>query len=358
MIIFSNPGELDLRLITTFGASLKPGASPIGQFGTGLKYAIAGAVREGFPISINSGRSELHFRATTETIRGQEVQMVEMSEGCAEWKPCGFTAQLGSHWKSWMLFRELYANALDEGGQVTWWTDVCEPCPGTTSISVDGPAFEDIYDNLGDYFVVSKPLWTLPGVLEVHPPSASLVAYKGIRMASSIAGAETAQFTYNLLGHHRLTEDRTLADEYHARGEIARALLQCPDREILEQCLADEPGLEAGIDWDWASQKPGTVLRELGLARIRAKQALPSTLRNALKASAPAELERAETEIAFGSWEEMLAHAPEAPAKVEVPYEIYSVVSSLETALAKANARAKYWEAVARHLAKELHYAV
>lgn len=42
MLTFHNPGELDPRLITTFGVSIKESTNPIGYFGTGLKYALAG----------------------------------------------------------------------------------------------------------------------------------------------------------------------------------------------------------------------------------------------------------------------------------------------------------------------------
>jgi hypothetical protein len=41
-LVFRTPGVLDLRALTTFGMSSKPNStSPIGIFGTGLKYAVA-----------------------------------------------------------------------------------------------------------------------------------------------------------------------------------------------------------------------------------------------------------------------------------------------------------------------------
>src|SRR4030066_94299 len=40
-ISFQNPGLIPLECITTFGLSAKDTANPIGQFGTGLKYAIS-----------------------------------------------------------------------------------------------------------------------------------------------------------------------------------------------------------------------------------------------------------------------------------------------------------------------------
>ena len=47
MIVFENPGEIDIRSISTFGVSVKEGDNPIGFFGTGLKYAIVVLLRTG-----------------------------------------------------------------------------------------------------------------------------------------------------------------------------------------------------------------------------------------------------------------------------------------------------------------------
>jgi len=46
MITFENDGEIDLRAISQFGINVKTGDSPIGFFGTGLKYALAVLMRE------------------------------------------------------------------------------------------------------------------------------------------------------------------------------------------------------------------------------------------------------------------------------------------------------------------------
>ena len=37
MIVFENPGEIDVAAISTFGVSVKETDNPIGFFGTGLK---------------------------------------------------------------------------------------------------------------------------------------------------------------------------------------------------------------------------------------------------------------------------------------------------------------------------------
>jgi hypothetical protein len=54
--IYSNPGALDLRALTIMGMNAKPNTdSPIGYFGTGLKYAVAIALRHGLTLTIWDG---------------------------------------------------------------------------------------------------------------------------------------------------------------------------------------------------------------------------------------------------------------------------------------------------------------
>jgi hypothetical protein len=114
MLYFHNPGEIDIRGATIAGLSAKQGDSPIGFFGTGLKYAIASVLRWQGRISIWSGTEEYKFLARSLDFRGVEFQQIMMND-----QPLGFTTEYGKTWQPWQIFRELYANALDEGGGVS-----------------------------------------------------------------------------------------------------------------------------------------------------------------------------------------------------------------------------------------------
>ena len=67
-IYFTNPGEIDIRAVTTMGVNVKEGSSSIGYFGTGLKYAIATLLREGQEIIIHSGLTTYYFLSFQEEI--------------------------------------------------------------------------------------------------------------------------------------------------------------------------------------------------------------------------------------------------------------------------------------------------
>src|SRR3954471_10625130 len=52
-VVFETKGKLDLRSLTVFGLNAKPTTtSPIGFFGTGLKYAVAVLSRREIPFAI------------------------------------------------------------------------------------------------------------------------------------------------------------------------------------------------------------------------------------------------------------------------------------------------------------------
>ena len=113
-VIFSNPGLIDLRAITTFGVSSKENDSAIGFFGTGFKYALAILLRERQDITILRGKTKKYkFSHKTQTVRVDKFDFIYMNE-----QALNFTTDLGKTWKLWQAYRELYCNCVDEYGKV------------------------------------------------------------------------------------------------------------------------------------------------------------------------------------------------------------------------------------------------
>ena len=77
MLIFRNPGLIDLEAVRTLGVSVKlPGS--FGRFGTGLKFAIARILRGGGSITIYRGL-EAHTLGTVDReVRGETFQIVTL----------------------------------------------------------------------------------------------------------------------------------------------------------------------------------------------------------------------------------------------------------------------------------------
>ncbi len=107
----SNKGLLDVRLIMLMGASTKTDdPTKIGQFGTGLKYAIAYFIRNDVDFKLFVGEEEIEFSVTDENISGKEFKEIY-----CDGRSMNITTQYGYQWTAWEALREIYCNATDEG---------------------------------------------------------------------------------------------------------------------------------------------------------------------------------------------------------------------------------------------------
>lgn len=114
MIIFSNPGLIDIRALTTLGINAKENPSAIGYFGSGAKYAIACILRWGGSITIYRGTERYSFTTVEHETRGKKFSIV-----CMNGNELGFVTDYGKNWQPWQVYRELWTNAMDEAGAVT-----------------------------------------------------------------------------------------------------------------------------------------------------------------------------------------------------------------------------------------------
>jgi hypothetical protein len=203
MLVFTNNGLIPEAAITTMGVNAKINDNPIGQFGTGLKYAIAIILRLGGEVKIIRGFKVLEFGLKSSIIRGQEFRIVTLNG-----RPLGFTDQLGLNWEPWMAYRELASNVRDEGGVVRVWDgeSSLEGAKNTTTVIVDCPDIEKAHYDRHSLFLTTEPLFSLPGVA-VHPGESEYIFYRGIRVMKL---QKKSLYTYNFTKAMSLTEDRTL----------------------------------------------------------------------------------------------------------------------------------------------------
>lgn len=263
MIVFRNPGLIDPLAITTMGVNAKVGDNPIGQFGTGLKYAIAIILRNGGSITICRGTERLVFGVIEHTIRDKPFGIVTMNG-----QPLGFTTQVGPHWETWMAFREIYCNCTDESGKITAVDDdlAIAPAEGETLVQVCGADFDKHYRSRGQFVLATEALVTLPRV-EVHPDRSALIYYRGIRVGKI---ERPALYTYNLIGYQSLTEDRTLAYESLIPGMLAKAWTQCQNVGLVESVLTAESGvLESNLPWSKDDGVPSEAFMSVSAELVR-----------------------------------------------------------------------------------------
>jgi hypothetical protein len=274
MIVFQNTGNLDTKLLTTFGVSAKETDNPIGYFGTGLKYALAVLLRTGHEIAVHDGRAGVHVLGTkSETARdGLAAFDVVTING----KPTAFTLGLGKNWEVWQAYRELACNAYDEKGGIvaraqtypdgrtlsqraTPKTYARREEPGTVSVVVKGEGIERVHDSR--FPEVFAPRHENPVIVNgraiIAPYRSEYIYNKGIRVAEL---RHPAQNIYDLLGHLSLTEDRTVRYEFEVRMRVAQAIALCDNESLIEKALLAPQGwYEHGLDYDQGS--PSDVFR-------------------------------------------------------------------------------------------------
>jgi hypothetical protein len=180
-IYFCNDEPIDLNTIRLMGVSVKTGASPIGYFGTGLKYGLATFLRLGCLVKLHvQPATFVEFSAVTKQVRGEEFDVVHMND-----EPLGFTTALGRNWEAWQAYREFTCNARDEDGVVL----DSPPVPGQygTVFEVTGVEVERAHGLRDQIFVAGTPLAKTPYV-EVYPLRGPHGYYRGVQ-AKDLSGS-------------------------------------------------------------------------------------------------------------------------------------------------------------------------
>lgn len=230
MLVFRNPGLIDLDAALTMGVSVKEGDTPIGYFGTGLKFSIATILRNGGSVIMWRGQDRHVFEAKPTIIRGEEFKLVTM-----DGEKLGFTTQLGRNWQPWMAFRELASNCRDEGGSYMLAKSSGALCAshaeGHTTFYVEG--LDDVWQDRYSILLESQPI-AANDVFEVHEGVTTHVFYRGVRIFDS---PRPLAFTYNVTEKVELTEDRTAKTWFHLETQLERGIGALTDQALLRRIL-------------------------------------------------------------------------------------------------------------------------
>lgn len=201
MITLKNDGHLEIDLIKTMGVNVKESDSPIGYFGTGLKYAIAVFVRENIPITLYIGENKYSFLSEKKVIRGKEFDFCVM-KGEFDFERLAFTTDLGKNWEPWQAYREIHSNCLDEGGTIK--LEPAKPEDGSTQFFIEHNFDVDsIFLNKG-----AKKLIFENDEIEIYEGESDYIFYKGIRAKDL---SRKSVYTYNIKRYCQLTEDRSIS---------------------------------------------------------------------------------------------------------------------------------------------------
>lgn len=320
VVVFRTPGLLDKRGFTTFGLNAKPNTnSPIGYFGTGLKYAIAVLVRENIPITIWVGLDRYEFYRKTGEYRGVEVDEIKCRATLWDAKKGAirkstyfrlpFTTSLGKNWKLWQAFRELFSNTLDENGSTALYPALPEKgIEGYTEIWVQGAAFEAVYHDRDQIFLpqavksrhlvksavdqspdsvrvagpedagLQEPVVDV--AFEVYDAPSQFIYYRGVRVldlnqsnysADRDKNPIKSRYTYNILRRIELTEDRTIQYPFRVLTMLGEFVAQSDSPELIEAIASvdHEKFWEGKLDFDLYYTTPSQTFMDVMSQRKR-----------------------------------------------------------------------------------------
>jgi len=233
-VCFMNEGQIDVEGAMMFGVNSKSCGSPIGFFGTGLKYSVAKYLSRNHSVDIYSGKDHYKFLAVDMEFRDKSFRAVAMSLNGGEPKKLSFTTELGKTWEGWMAYRELHSNALDEKGKVELVEEskvgeLVSNNEGKTLIVVRGNDVEESYRSRHQIFCSSQVLASSDS-LEVRFGASKYLYYRGVRVHEV---KEPFKYTYNVLGSLDLTEDRSLKYQWTVDQVIGKGVASLTDKDVI-----------------------------------------------------------------------------------------------------------------------------
>lgn len=263
-----NNGELDIRLVALMGGTTKANDTfKIGQFGTGLKYTLAFLFRNNLDFKIFVGKDEVKVSLEREIIRDEVFEII-----CINGNRTSITTKMGNDWSAWMIVRELWCNALDEGGAEKEVTDEVYGYDGCTTFYIQEDAqIKSVLSNWNKYFIHDQKPISKKGSFTIYPAGDHLCIYKqGVLIHQS----ETAKsvFSYDI-ANAQLNELREFNSS--VSQAIVHAMVNA-DAKVIDYFLDNiqDDHFEATMDWDWLVSFSDTWKDVIGGAKIITKNVL------------------------------------------------------------------------------------
>lgn len=248
-VVFETPGSLDLRSLTMMGMNAKPNTeSPIGYFGTGLKYAMGVLARMNIPVELWINGKHYEIRKEETSFRGKDFEQIllikkrKMVPDVVVRLP--FTTEYGKNWQLWQVFRELHSNTLDERGS-TWQLgdqEIWQPnFKDHTYIVVHGDEFLSVFKEMDTIF---HPKFTndwkqAEASVQVLLEPSKYIYYRSMRVMEL---QDPSLLTYNILSNLELTEDRTVKYGFEAERIIREHIISQEDKDLIERVVNAKKG--------------------------------------------------------------------------------------------------------------------
>lgn len=252
-----NKGELDIRLISLMGGTTKKDKPElIGSFGSGMKYVLAYLLRNNLDFKVFIGEGQVDISTKSEQIRDTTFDVIYING-----ERSSITSNMGMEWEAWMIIRELYSNALDEGEELVEETEVCEGEVGTTTffIQIDKD-IREVINKWSSYFIPKeeKPLFENSS-FKIYNGGDNLRLYKQGILIHEDKNVKSV-FNYDIKG-------ATLNELREFKGSMSlevSSALKVASKEVITIFLdkVREQHYENEMDWNWSWVRFGSGWKE------------------------------------------------------------------------------------------------
>jgi len=231
-IRIKNAGIIEPQALHLLGASTKRNDNTkIGQFGSGNKYAIAYLLRNGYSLNVFAGKQEVSIETKPEKFRDQEFNLVYING-----EKTSITTEMGKDWQFWQAIREIYCNAIDEGGCTMDFVQEFSPVENETHFYIDTK--KDVLEfvsNFDNYFATNKKVifeCEFGRILEKSGTSANIYR-KGIRCHNT---KKTSMYDYDF-SEMEIDENRLVRYYWQIEEKIWKLLFMCDNEEVIMNVL-------------------------------------------------------------------------------------------------------------------------
>jgi hypothetical protein len=255
-----NDGEIDIRLICLMGASTKTDdPKKIGQFGTGLKYAISYFLRNEIKFSLFVGKEKINFSIQEESISGKDFKEIYCNG-----KSMNITTQYGYQWEAWEAIREIWCNATDEDNGFRKVIDDRSKLMGEQGKTIFyievTPKIEEVINKWEEYFLNDNPIYEDKEIAIYLNTGKHLKLYKN-KVLIQNSEYYSSLFTYDLKSAN-LNELRQY--QGYLSSDIGKALLGSSKEvvSLLLEAIRDKSKTdmyEVKMDWSYLTYSTAKV---------------------------------------------------------------------------------------------------
>jgi len=238
-IKIKNNGLIEPEALHLVGASTKRNdSSKIGQFGSGNKYALAYLLRNGYEVRVFGGKKEITIETKPQEWRGSEWNVVYING-----EKTSITTEMGKDWQFWQAIREIYCNAIDEGGCRMDFVSDIDPVDNETHFYIDTKKdVTEFVSNFDNYFATNKKVLfecSLGRILEKSGTKANIYR-KGVRCFNA---NKTSVFDYDF-NDIDIDENRLVKYFWEVEEKIWGLIYQCDKKDIILNVFHNSANME------------------------------------------------------------------------------------------------------------------